>query len=54
MTYKDGPRAKRIKIFMKVVDPQHMYSNEAERTNEDIYDIKTFSLHSFNKNNSAL
>ena len=34
-----------------VVDPQHRYSNESEKANENIYDTfklkKTFGLHDF-------
>ena len=37
LTYKDGPRTERIKIFLMVVDPQHRYSNESERANSDSY-----------------
>ena len=33
LTYKDGPRAERIKIFLMVVDPKHRYLNESERPN---------------------
>ena len=40
-----------------VVDPYHRYSNEAERSNHEIYDdfkLKIiFGLKSFNKNVSA-
>ena len=47
--YKDGPRTESIKLFPVVVDPLHRYSNESERTNQDIYDDfklkKPFDLH---------
>ena len=33
LTYKDDPRTEKIKIFIMVVDPEHWYSNEAERAN---------------------
>ena len=33
LKYKDGPRTERIKIFLMAVDPEHRYSNEAERAN---------------------
>ena len=32
-TYKEGPRAERVKIFIMAVDQQHKYSNEAGRAN---------------------
>ena len=31
LTYVDGPRAKRINLFLVVEDPYHGYSNEAKR-----------------------
>ena len=40
------------------VDPQHRYSNESERLNEDIYDDfkmkKPLDLHELYKKNSTL
>ena len=33
LTYKDDLRAERIKIFILAVDPEHRYSNKAERAN---------------------
>ena len=33
MTYKDDPRAERIKISLMVVDAKQRYSNEAEKAN---------------------
>ena len=33
LTYTDGFRAERIKIFLMVVDPWYRYSNGAEKAN---------------------
>ena len=33
LTTKVYPRTGRVKIFLMVVDPYHMYSNETERAN---------------------
>ena len=53
LPYKDGPRTKRIKIFLISVDPQHRYSNEAERADYDVSDVfelkKSFGFHSLYK-----
>ena len=53
LTYKDGPRTERIKIFLMVADPYHVYLNEAERADQDIYDDfklkKTFDSHGLYK-----
>ena len=38
LTYKDGPRTEKNKIFIMAEDPYHRYSNEAERAH------KTFML----------
>ena len=35
---KGDPRTVKVKIFLIAVDPQHRYSNEAERANQGIYD----------------
>ena len=43
LTYKDGPRTARIKIFLMAVDPIHRYSNEAERANLDSCDDSEWS-----------
>ena len=45
MTYKDGPRTGRIKIFITAADPSHMYSDEAERAIG-----KNFGFHGLYKN----
>ena len=36
--FKVDPRTVRVKIFLMVIDPYHRYSNESERSSEDIYD----------------
>ena len=36
---KVDPRTEIIKIIILVIDPQHRDSNEAEKANEDIYDV---------------
>ena len=51
---KDGPRTERIKIWITTVDPQHRYSNEAERANEDVYDGFKLKITLWLKNTSAL
>ena len=38
LTTKVDHRTVRVKIFLMAVDPQHRYSNESKRTNENIYD----------------
>ena len=53
------PRTVRLKLFMMVVHPEHRYSNELERDNEDTYDdfklkTKQFGCHVFLQINSAL
>ena len=57
LTTKVDPRAVRVQIFLMVVDPSHMYSNESERANEDIYaDFKLkkpFGFHNLHKKISA-
>ena len=35
---RQNPGTERIKIFIMFVDPQHRYSDKAERAYQDIYD----------------
>ena len=38
LTSKFDPRTEKVKIFLRAVDPQHMYSNKVQGANWDIYD----------------
>ena len=37
LKYNDGPRTKRMKIFLTAVDPWHRHSNESERAKYDLW-----------------
>ena len=43
LTYKDDPRAEKIKTFMMTVDPYHRYSNGAKITYICLFGDQTFA-----------